>query len=222
MVHSRLSNSICRSQLATWEMDWKSMSWASSCVTDSESGNVSYTVRAEGGEADPSSCDSIWMFLPLWKPGKIPRRSPGGMLVAAAHSPARVDHDGLLLTRHLQTGQSFALSLDARSSFSCSASCIQFLGLPEQSTTNWVLKQLRCILSRFWKLEAWNQVVHRTGLFWCSEAETVVCLSWGQLEVLGVPWTHRCITQISAVTFFPPHLYGSPYIDGGLPWWSSG
>ena len=64
---------------------------------------------------------------------------------------------------------------------------------------------------RVLKARSLNQVVRRAGLFWCSEAEPVACCSWGQLEVLGVPWTHRCISQISAVTFFPPHLHGSPH-----------
>ena len=94
---------------------------------------------------------SEWSFCyeNLARSPEVPLEAVTSMLFAAARSPARVDHDGLLLTWHLQTGQSFALSSDARSSFSCSASCIQFLGLPEQSTTNWVLKQLRCILSLF-------------------------------------------------------------------------
>lgn len=63
---------------------------------------------------------------------------------------------------------------------------VSFLGPPNKGPQN-ELKQLKYILSQFWRLEFWNQVVGRVI---CSEGKSIPSLSpvfWWQPEILSVP-----------------------------------
>lgn len=125
----------------------------------------------------------------------------------------RVQHPQWLLHLHLLSGFVY---------------CTSFLGLLEQNTTGWGLKQQKFTVLQFGKLEAWDQVVSGAGAFRGWEGETVPCLLlsfWGLAGNLWHPLVCSSITLVSAFMFtwfaLCVHAYAQMsllYKDSQLHW----
>lgn len=73
--------------------------------------------------------------------------------------------------------------------------CVSFLGLPWQSTPNWVAQQYKCIVSQFWRFQVWDPVWWDVVLGgWgdplCQATLTAFSSSLAVLALLGL-WQHR-------------------------------